>query len=121
MTHCSPKAVRLKLPLKPNRNHLGTGFGGSVMAGQALCCWAYLMNYFDEKGLEVSIVLQDSESRFYKPVLDDFSVECAAPRLAELRHLDLSLKRHGRGRITLKAMAAGKAVEFIGRYVVQKR
>jgi thioesterase domain-containing protein len=118
---CSARRVVLKLPLEPNKNHLGTGFGGSVMAGQALCCWAFLMNYYAAKGWRVSIVLQNSESRFFKPVLSDFLVECRAPALAEMKKLDLTLKRHLRGRIELKALAANGAVEFIGRYVIVRR
>lgn len=118
---CSSKKVALKLPLKPNRNHLGTGFGGSVLASQALCCWAYLMNYYDEKGWDVSIVLQDSDANFKKPVVRDFIVECRAPRLAEMAELDLSLNKHRRGRIELKATAASGAVEFSGRYVVFRK
>jgi thioesterase domain-containing protein len=121
VSHCSVKKVTLKMPLKPNRNHLGTGFGGSVLAGQALCCWAFLMNYYEEKGWNVSIVLQDSQARFIKPVIKDFFVECRAPRLAELRQLDLSLERHCKGRIELKAYAARGAVEFSGRYVIVRK
>src|SRR6185437_13585726 len=75
VTDSSPERVQFELPLKPNRNHKMTAFGGTLVAAQALASWSLLMEILNDSGVSAEVVLQREHSEFSKPVTADFTVE----------------------------------------------
>jgi thioesterase domain-containing protein len=111
----------LRAPLAANRNHQGTAFGGSLNAIATLACWGAIWLALREARTPGVVVIQDSAIRYLRPVTTDFTaVAVLAPDKIE-KLLEM-VRRRGKGRITLAATvsdAAGAAVTFTGRYVVE--
>lgn len=116
----SPKRVKFHLPLKPNRNHKMTAFGGTLIAAQALASWALLMEVITEKQVDAEVVLQREQSEFHKPVTTDFTVETRPLARAQVSRFFQTLKHHNKARIEVSAQAVCNGVvtcEFTGYYV----
>jgi thioesterase domain-containing protein len=114
--------LTLKAPLASNVNHKGTAFGGSLNAIATLAGWGVLWLALREHGLPGEVVIQDSSVRYLRPVAGDFTARSGPPEPEALARLLAAVRRRGRGRIGLAAEvldAAGVAVTFAGRYVVQ--
>jgi thioesterase domain-containing protein len=114
--------LTLRAPLAANLNHKGTAFAGSLNAIATLAGWGLVWLALDEAGLRGHVVIQDSTVRYLRPVTGDFHATCGPPHDGSLSRLLESLRRRGLGRITLDTVvadAAGHAVTFSGRYVVQ--
>jgi thioesterase domain-containing protein len=114
-------SLSLDAPLEPNLNHKSTAFGGSLYSLAVLSGWGLLhLNLADAK-LHKLIVIQESTIRYLRPVLHDLHAECRMDK-DKFSHFLLTLKKHGRARISLNAIITDDgltAVEFSGRYVVQ--
>lgn len=115
----SVKEVSFAIPLKPNVNHVGTAFGGTILACQAVSCWGWLLNFFELHDIEgATIVLKSSTSQFSKPVVKNFKVVCKGPnRTAQTKCLR-ELKRHKRAYLKIESEAANHAATFQGEYVI---
>jgi thioesterase domain-containing protein len=96
----SPQGVEVRAPLEPNRNHMGTGFAGSMLAAASLAGWATVIAVLGRiEG--VNVVLQETQASFLEPVTGEFRVRATAPDLsARERFLD-AWRRRGRARITI--------------------
>jgi len=114
--------LTLRAPLAANVNHRGTAFGGSLNAIATLAAWGVLWLALREHALPGEVVIQDSSVRYLRPVAGDFTARSGPPEPEALARLLAAVRRRGRGRIGLTAEvldAAGVAVSFAGRYVVQ--
>lgn len=114
--------VTLKAPLSNNVNHKGTAFGGSLNAIATLACWSSLWLALKESGTAGEIVIQDSSIKYLRPVAEDFSARSGPIDQAGFSRLVAAVVKRGRGRISLVSEvfdAAGVAVNFAGRYVVE--
>jgi thioesterase domain-containing protein len=112
--------LKLDAPLAPNTNHKRTAFGGSLYSLAVLCGWCLLHLRLAEVKLHKHIVIQESRIRHLHPVEHDLHAECRLNDAA-FRHFLLTLKKHGRARISLDVIINQDnrpAVEFSGRYVV---
>lgn len=110
----------LHTPLKPNRNHHGTAFGGSLYSIAALCCWTWLKARLKEMGYETKIVVQNGTMDYRRPVTSDFDMVCEAPGAEAWGRFMEGLHRRGKARLDLEAyvpQAGEKACEFRGRFV----
>ena len=110
----------LDAPLDPNLNHKSTAFGGSLYSIAVLCGWGLLHLKLAKARLHKHIVIQESNIRYLHPVVQDLHAECRLDDAA-FRHFLLTLKKHGRARISLAVTITHDkkpAVEFTGRYVV---
>lgn len=110
----------LGAPLEQNRNHQGTAFAGSVNALATLAGWARVWLALLEAEVAAGLVIQDSSIRYLLPVTSDFTASCAPPDPADLDKLIETVRKHGRGRITMtvSVRVGGRPVaEFVGRYV----
>ncbi|MFI5209739.1 MAG: YiiD C-terminal domain-containing protein [Gemmatimonadales bacterium] len=110
----------LRAPLASNRNHQGTAFGGSLNAIATLACWSAIWLALREAEAPGIVVIQDSTIRYLRPVTTDFTAVADLSAL-KIEQLMATIRRRGRGRITVTATvsdAAGPAVTFTGRYVV---
>lgn len=111
----------LAAPLEPNRNHLGTAFGGSLHALPTLACYATLWTILREAGIEGHVVIKRSQVQYRQPVTADFRAVCPRPPVARVDEFLADLRRHGKARMELTAFVEGAderpAVEFTGSFV----
>jgi thioesterase domain-containing protein len=118
VAECDDAHLILTAPLAPNRNHLGTGFGGSLhalatLAGYGLLWWLL-------RRPQAHIVIRDSTMHYKRPVRGDLRAVCQAPDEAALAHFRRDFAHKGRGRITLKTILENdgeRAAEFQGVFV----
>ena len=91
----------LSAPLAPNRNHIGTVFGGSLNALATLACWGFVWLALHERGAH--IVIHEGHMKFRKPATGDFDAICQLPDPATVSNFVTTFERRGRARITLQA------------------
>ena len=107
-------------PLKPNANHMGTAFGGSLSMLATVTGWAMMHQLVDNMKQQVEVIIQESDIEYLKPVCENISVVCERPNQDALDRFQAMLDRWGRARLDLrcKIEAAGEcAFTFMGRYV----
>ncbi|PEN11268.1 thioesterase [Longibacter salinarum] len=116
--------LRASAPLKPNANHMGTAFGGSLSMLATVTGWAMMhqlvQDTVEDMKRRVEVIIQEGDIEYIKPVRDNISVICERPDDDTIERFQRMLDRWGRARLDLKCKidAAGeRAVTFIGRYV----
>lgn len=112
--------VQFWLPLKPNRNHKNTAFGGALVASQALASWAWLMALLDQESLTAEVVVQRQVGEFLMPVDSDFIVQTEKVSKKDAHIFLKTLKRRGKARILISAKILNKgelAASYSGEYV----
>lgn len=112
----------LEAPLAPNRNHLGTAFGGSLQAVPTLACYGALWMLLREAGIDGHVVVKRAHASFHEPVNGKLRAICARPKTAEATAFLAALRRHGKARMELHATVEGTepgkpAVKFSGSFV----
>lgn len=65
-------SIKLTAPLKPNDNHYGTGFGGSITVLGMLAGWSLLHFRMKEENVESTLVIRKGKIKFLKPVRAEF-------------------------------------------------
>ncbi|HYC72927.1 MAG TPA: YiiD C-terminal domain-containing protein [Opitutaceae bacterium] len=117
----SARRLVLEAPLEPNRNHLGTAFGGSLHAVPTLACYAALWTLLREGGIDGHVVIKRSEVHYRQPVTGTIRAICERPAAARVAEFLSDLRRHKKARMDLAATVPGAdgkpAVEFAGRFV----
>ncbi len=115
----STAKVEFAIPLRPNVNHVGTAFGGTILACQAVSCWGWLINFFEASDIQGAVVvLKRSTNSFKKPIVHNFTVTCRAPALAIRSKLLRDLTNKGRAQLKITSEAANHAATFVGEYVI---
>lgn len=113
--------VALEAPLEPNRNHLGTAFGGSLHAVPTLACYAVVWTLLREAGADGHVVIKRSQVHYRQPVSGPIRAECARPAAGQVDEFLSDLRRHRKARMELGATVPGAdgepAVEFAGSFV----
>jgi thioesterase domain-containing protein len=119
----------LKAPLAPNRNHQGTGFGGSVYSVAVTAAWGTTELALADLGLKGTVLVQSGSIDYLEPVDNDFYAICSLPDGETPERFRKSLARHGKGRLHLKTKVfCGEPIQdpsgdpvavFDGRFVVQ--
>lgn len=111
----------LEAPLEPNRNHLGTAFGGSLHALPTLACYGAVWMTLRDAGLDGHVVVRRSAANYRRAVAGALRAVCERPTGAAVEHFLVELRRHRKAGMELTALvegAAGKtAVEFNGSFV----
>ena len=95
--------VRLGVPLEPNRNHRGTGFGGSVATLATLAAWSLVRVRLGGSGKRVHLVIQLQEMQFTRPVMYDFSAVARLGEGQDWERFKVQLEGHGKARIRVVA------------------
>ncbi|MFB3063874.1 MAG: YiiD C-terminal domain-containing protein [Gammaproteobacteria bacterium] len=104
-------------PLAPNRNHMATAFGGSLLALATLTGWGIAKLMAGETATHV--VIQRSQMKFLRPVNGQLRARCRWPDDKERERFDKSLARKNRARIDLEITLfsdTAVAAEFSGRF-----
>lgn len=119
-----PRAVTLKIPFEPNRNHVDSVFGGSLYAACALGCYGLFRAISAESGIvSDNLVIQEGAIEYRAPVTGDFEVRAARPPEEDVRKFLDGLDRRGKARLRLRATAIRDGVEcaaFEGFYVFRE-
>ncbi len=111
----------LEAPLEPNKNHLGTAFGGSLQTLPTLACYATLWMILREAGLDGHVVVRRSSADYRAPVTGTLRARCARPSAELVAEFLAELRRHRKARLELHATVDGEnekpAVVFAGSFV----
>ena len=101
----------IEAPLEPNRNHRGTGFGGSLVTLGIAAGWSLLQQALRREGLQARVVVQRSECDYLEPVTAAFSAAAAVQPEEWAKFAD-SLRQRGRARIVVHSTlhCAGREV-----------
>lgn len=114
----------LQMPLRPNRNHKGTVFAGSLSALATLTGWSAVWLLLHDTGRSAHIVIQDASIRYLHPVRSDATARVTVPGGEARDRLLTTLDRRGRARIPLEVTVRDESGEvvatFRGRYVVHR-
>lgn len=117
----SAQRLVLEAPLAPNRNHLGTAFGGSLHALPTLACYGSLWMVLREAGIDGHVVVKRSHAVYRAPVSGPLRAVCERPAAPLVAEFLADLRRNKKARMELRAVvegAVGKpAVEFDGSFV----
>lgn len=97
------QALVLSAPLEPNRNHQGTGFGGSLYSVAVVSAWGLVELVLADLGLKGNVVVQSGAMDYLGPVEGDFYAVCRLPGDGVPERFGRSLARHGKGRLALTA------------------
>jgi thioesterase domain-containing protein len=117
--------LALVVPLAPNRNDKGTGFGGSLATLATLAGWVETQRQLDQAGLGegVEIVIQRGETEYLLPAEADFCA-CVLPLTDEDSERFCRLfARRGLARLTLQVtLYCGELLvaRFRGDYVAKR-
>jgi len=120
VSRVEPFRVVLSARLTPNLNHERTAFGGSISAVAMLAGWSILRQRFFGEPHVPTLVVHRSESRFDRPVTDDFEAYVTDMTQEKWDEFRLCLERHGKARIELNSVVTcGGEVcaRLSGRYV----
>lgn len=113
--------LTLRAPLAPNINHKSTAFAGSLNALTTLAGWGLIWLITHEHDLPSVIVIQESATRYLRPVGQDFVATCHLPPARQIERFLTALRERGRARLPLSveilSVDGQIAVSFTGRYV----
>lgn len=113
------------VPLSPNRNHMGTGFGGSLYTASLLVAWSWLHLKLRELGIseKIHIVIQDAHIHYPAPMKEDAVAICKASSDEAWARFAKMFRRYGKGRITLESHLESAGIittQFKGDFVVYR-
>ena len=97
----SSDCIVLHAPIAPNINHTGTVFGGSAVTLAILSAWSLVHYLLIEKGLECSIVIQQNDMTYQKPMEGDFNASARLTRAEDWSRFVKTLTRRERARINV--------------------
>jgi thioesterase domain-containing protein len=121
VTECDRERIVVEAPLAPNRNHLGTAFGGSLHAIPTLACYGTLWMLVREAGFDSHVVVKRSHAEYRAPVRGVIRAVCQRPPPGRCAEFAADLRRHGKARMDLTAIIEGEngkpAVDFRGAFV----
>lgn len=114
-------SLTLTAPLENNINHKCTAFGGSLYSVSVLSGWGLIYLLMKAHKLSGHIVIQESHTKFLKPVVSNLTAICAFESKEQQERFIRMYQRKGLARIQLESrMIAGgdSHVIFSGNYVV---
>ncbi|GGZ77955.1 thioesterase [Ignatzschineria indica] len=117
--------LTIAVPLAPNRNHMGTGFGGSLYTASLLVAWSWLHLKLRELGIseKIHIVIQDAHIHYPMPMKEDAIAICEASSDEPWARFVKMFHRYGKGRIKLESHLESAGIittQFKGDFVVYR-
>ncbi len=119
----SNTCLTISAPLDNNINHKSTAFGGSLYSVAVLSGWGLIYRLLKVRGLTGHIVIQESTTQFYKPIISDIVANCCFASDAQIEKFIRMYQKKGKARIKLQStiMSNGETgVLFKGSYVVHQ-
>jgi thioesterase domain-containing protein len=115
--------LSLSAPLNTHINYEGTAFGGSLNTLCVLSCYLLIHHRLKKEDLDFnSLVIQDSQIQYLKPVNNDFM---ASAKFLNAESFLKTFERRGMARAQMKAVVTCDGlqvdlVQFEGRFVATK-
>lgn len=117
-------SLTLSAPITNNLNHKCTAFGGSLYSVSVLSGWGLIYLALKQHQLSGHIVIQESNTKFIKPVEKDIIARAAFQSVEQRDKLLAMYRRKGIARITLESDILTDdntiGVKFKGTYVVHR-
>ncbi len=116
-------SLSLYAPLHKNINHKRTAFGGSIYSVSVLSGWSLVYLLLKQHNLTGHIVIQESHTKFIKPVTTDITATCSYESSKQYERFLHMYKKKALARIQLEARIKCNdqdAVIFNGTYVVHE-
>ena len=114
-------SLTLHAPLINNINHKRTAFGGSIYSVSVLSGWGLIYLLLKQHDLSGHIVIQESNTKFIKPVTSDITAKCSFKSMEQYEKFVKMYKKKGKARIRLEAQIicnSENAAIFNGTYVI---
>ena len=112
--------LELAAPLPPNRNHMGTAFGGSLQGLATLAGWGVTLVTAGTPGAR-HVVVRDARMRFDHPVTGELRARAAMPSPEYAAAFRAVLAARGRARLAVAVKIVGEsglvAARFEGEFV----
>lgn len=102
--------IVLHAPLRPNRNHQQTAFGGSLSALMLLAAWSLIHSRLHPATTSHVLVVRRLSARYHAPVTGPLRATARLAREAQWRAFERLLRRRGKARLTI-----GSVIEQDGR------
>lgn len=107
-------------PLEPNRNHMGTAFGGSLQGLATLAGWGVTLIATGNPDTH-HVVIRDAQMRFLAPVSGELVATAERPPPGAVAAFRGTLAARGRARLTVPVTIGGLAdtvaARFVGEFV----
>ncbi len=116
-------SLTLSAPIENNINHKCTAFGGSLYSVAVLSGWGLIYLLLKQHQLTGHIVIQESNTRFIKPVSSRITAKCAFESEQQIDGFLNMYKKRAKARIKLQSRIMvdnEAAVLFSGSYVVHR-
>lgn len=116
------ETLKLHVPLENNRNHMFTGFGGSLYTSALLVGWSWLHLKLKALGHEknLHIVIQQANIQYPKPMNEDAVAICRGVDEKAWAKFEKMFNKFGKGRLEIKTeVMVGEEVttSFTGDFV----
>lgn len=112
--------LELAAPLAPNRNHMGSAFGGSLQGLATLAGWGVTLMAAGAPG-SCHVVVREAQMRFLVPVSGELVAQADLPQATAAATFRMGLKERGRARLTVPVAIRGPgespAARFVGEFV----
>jgi thioesterase domain-containing protein len=112
--------LEIAAPLAPNRNHMGTAFGGSLQGLATLAGWGVTLIATGSADT-YHVVIRDAQMRFLAPVSGELVATAARPSPGAVAAFHGKLAERGRARLTVPVTIQGPgdtvAARFVGEFV----
>jgi thioesterase domain-containing protein len=113
----------LTLPLRPNVNHKGTMFGGSLYSASALASYALFLSALRNADVNTNnIVIADGNITYLAPVDQDAKIKALWNSIEEKEKFFKALKSKNKARVLIRAeISVGDktCAKFTGSFVAQ--
>lgn len=114
------RVLEIAAPLEPNRNHMGSAFGGSLQSLATLAGWGVVLIAAGQPGSH-HVVIRDARMRFRVPVFGELVAEAALPQAGAVAAFRGALASQGQARLTVPVIIRGPgravAARFVGEFV----
>lgn len=101
ITEISEHEIKLLCPLKPNHNHLGGAFGGSLSTMMIFAAYCQLYYLINGKG---HVLIKSSQTEFIYPVEEDIQAIGFAPSDELKKNFLHTFERKGKGKIQIESV-----------------
>ena len=123
MSTTTALAMCLAAPLAPNRNHVGTAFGGSLQGLATLAGWAVTLICADGTR-DAEVVVAEAGTQFIAPVTGELVATAPWPPPDVVADFRARLDSRGRARLRVCVELAGEngtvAADFSGQFVARR-
>jgi len=103
LTSWDGQTVSLSAPLGPNLNHADFAFGGSISSMAILATYSLLFLIFRERSISNRILIQESTTKFLRPIDTDIVATACCPAPVALDEFLQTLARKRKSRISLES------------------